>query len=327
MLAEYGVTSESSPLITQDRVMLEDFRHPWTPERRAYGALPYFDRRDEIIAHFPEEAAFFSKHYRLHSGPEWQDQFYATGALLFEMKFGTRLSEFAKNILAHYPDRGHRGKLISVFGLSGSGKSTATDAFRAVLGADTVVIDSDTARYGLLAKMVRDAELAGGADADTIKGKLIHNDISGAFYFLLDYVKKELRDCGYTVVSCSAQPDNLADQIFYIEHPDGIDPRTISEEQMPAVAQQLFARTEKRIHGQDNYDWDHAATVLDFNAMKPVTVQVPERVHGIFLKTVASALEKSDAQGIITLKNPPIENAQERTRCLADQLQQFLKEF
>lgn len=319
-LAGYGVTSEKSGLLSKDQTTMEKFANPWQPYRRAFGALPYFDKRPEIVAHFADEAIYFGKHYKTGQGPEWRDPLYAEGVLVFEMKFGKRLSEFAEEILAHYPDLKKQGKEISVFGLSGAGKSTALEALKEVVGPDAIVLDSDTVRFNLLAKMVKDVELAAGADLDEVRNQLIHNNISGALYFLLNHVTGELRERGYTVIRSSTQPTSGNDVTLYIEHPDGIDPRQITDEQIPAMAKELYNRTQSRVNGPDNYDWHHAETITNFNHMTNVTLQVPERVHEIFLKEVRTALEKGKDGSIRMLKNPKIDDPIERKQKMMEQL-------
>lgn len=321
-LAVYGVTPEKSDLLSKDQATMEKFAHPGSA-RRVYGALPHFGERNEIVAHFADEANYFGKQYKTGQGPEWRDAYYAQGNLLFEMKFGKRLSAFAEEILQHYPDLKKSGREISVFGLSGAGKSATIDALKEVVGHDAVVMDSDTVRFNLLGKMVKDAELASGADMDEVRNQLIHNSISGALYLLLNHVTKELRDRGYTVIQAATQPTSGANVTLYIEHPDGIDPRQITDEQIPAVAKGLYERTQSRVGGPDNFDWEHAETITDFNQMKDVTVQVPEHVHGIFLKNVRAALEKGK-ETITVLKNPKMEDLAERKRQMVEQLRSVM---
>lgn len=324
-LAEYKVTPEKSQLLTADQTTLERFTNPWAPDRRAFGALPHFAERDAIVEHFAEEAKYFGKHYQTGQGPEWRDPFYAEGDMLFELKFGKRLSEFAEEILAHYPPLGgKKGKEVSLFGLSGAGKSTVVEAVKEQLGDGTVVMDSDTVRFNLFAKMVKDVETTAGASVDEVRNQLIHNNISGSLYFLLNHVTKELRERGYNVVQASTQPTHGADVTIYIEHPDGIDPRTISDEQLPAVAKQLYDRTQNRVHGSDDFDWESGETITDFNKMENVTVQVPERVHNIFVKNVREALQKDTAGNIKTLRNPLNNDPVERQAALGTQIKELL---
>lgn len=317
--------TKMSPLFG-DKEAAQSFSYPWMPGRPAYGALPHLKSKEESLELFREEAEYFGKHYQPGEAgaPPWRDNSYAEGTILFEAKFGKKLSEFSEEILSQYPfvsDK--KGKMISLFGLSGSGKSTAIEAIQESLGANTVVMDSDTVRYNLLGKMIKDAELANGATLEQVRNDLMHNNISGSMYFLLHHLTKELQDRGYTVVRSSTMPEPSADATFYVEHSDGIDPSTITDEQLPEIAKGLFERTQGRTHGADDYDWDHAETVTDFDHMKPVTVQVPERVHAIFVKNVRAELEKG-AGRITRLKNPKIEDPHEREQNFVAQLKQVL---
>ncbi|MDO8581508.1 MAG: hypothetical protein Q7S16_01410 [bacterium] len=310
--------------MTGDKEAAEHATYPRNPERKMWGALPHFGERDEVVGYFPEEASYFEKHYTPGKGPEWRDSFYAGRALLFELKFGKRLSQFAEEILALYPKRdGQKGKEINIFGLSGSGKSTAVAILKEQMGDRVLVLDSDTVRYNLLAKMIQDVELAHGTDMKEIRDECMHNAISGALYFLLEYVAKELKERGYTVIKSSTLSNEGADATIYIEHPDGIDPRGVSDTQIPAMAKQLFGRTQSRLSEKDNYDWAHAKTVTDFNAMQPVTVQVPEQVHGNFVKNIREALAKDPS--IQILLNPKIDDANERNAALRKKLQEILQ--
>lgn len=191
------------------------------------------------------------------------------------------------------------------------------------MGERVIVIDSDTVRYNLFAKMIKDVELAQGTGMKEIRDELMHNAISGALYFLLEYVTKELKERGYTVIKSSTLSNEGADATIYVEHPDGIDPRGISDAQIPAMAKALVARTQSRIAEKDNYDWVHAETVFDFNAMQPVTVQVPEHIHGNFLKNIREALAKGPSVHI--LHNPKIYDPRERTAALQEKLREILR--
>ena len=118
----------------------------------------------------------------------------------------------------------------------------------------------------------------------------MHNNISGALYLLLDFLTKTLRARGYTVVRSSTMPQLGADATIYLPHPDGIDPRRVADEDIPTVARTLFERTQARVGEKDDYDLVHAHTELDFQRMRPVSVQVPLRVHEAFLKSLRATL-------------------------------------
>jgi len=312
-LSEYQVNPKESELLKGDREYAEQYAPPWNKTRRMYGALPHYDQKDEIIESFASEAEYFAKHYETGKGPEWRDPSYAEGALLFQMKFGENLSDFTESILAQYPPIGGVGKEISLFGLSGSGKSSAIEALKHKLGENVIVMDSDTVRYNLLAKKIKDVEQASGAGMDEIRNDLINNAISGPLYFALNHITKELKSRGYSIIQSSTQPNPGADLSFYLQHPDGIDPRKVSEENRDEVAKDLYERTQSRVGDFDNYDWDNAETILDFNRMIDVTVRVPERAHAAFLKNISETLEKPESK-ITELENPNIADAGERKR-------------
>ncbi len=315
---DFGLAIEGekqSPLF-KDRATAEKATNPWNPDRRIYGAVPHLKAPGEAVELFKEEAGYFSKTYKTKEpgAPPWRDASYAEGMILFEAKFGKKLSEFAEEILAHYPPLpdAKPGKELSIFGLSGSGKSTALEAIRELYGSKVVEMDSDTVRFNLLAKMMRDVELANGATLDEVRKQLIHNNISGSLYLLLHHLTKELKARGYSVVRSSTMPEAGADVSVYVSHPDGIDPRKVTDEQLPEAAKNLFERTQKRVSGDDDYDWEHAETVTSFESMKPVTVQVPERVHGIFVKTLRDNVLSNPNTKYVELSNERLEDPSAR---------------
>lgn len=315
---EYGLVTEGEgqSLLFKDRETAERAVNPRNPDRRMYGALPHLKSPDETANLFREEAKYFSKTYtpKEPGSPPWRDASYAEGVILFEAKFGKKLSAFAEEILANYPPipDAKPGKELSIFGLSGSGKSTALEAIRELYGSKVVEMDSDTVRMNLLGKMMRDVELENGATLDEVRQQLIHNNISGSLYFLLNHLTKELKARGYNVIRSSTMPEPGADLSVYVSHPDGIDPRKVTDEQLPEVAKTLFERTQKRVSGDDNYDWEHAETITRFEDMKPVTVQVPERVHGIFVKTLRDNILGNPATKFVELSNERVEDPQAR---------------
>lgn len=316
-VAEYGLIVEgdkASPLF-RDREAAEQYAPPWNPGRRAYGALPHLKSKEKTLELFAQETAYFSQTYKTKEpgAPPWRDASYAEGMILFEAKFGKKLSAFAQEILKQYPpvDASKPGRVISVFGLSGSGKSTAMEALREMYGECLIEMDSDTVRYNLLARMILDVETQNGATLEEVRSDLMHNNISGSMYLLLHHLTKTLRSRGYTVVRSSTMPDLEADATMYLTHPDGIDPRQIADEDVPTVAKTLFERTQARVGEKDDYDWEHAQTVLDFQRMKPVSVQVPERVHEAFLKSLRATLNNPSIH-YTELPNKKIDDAAAR---------------
>ncbi len=293
---EYGLVTEgekTSPLLL-GKEAAEKAAPPWNPNRRSYGAVPFLKSRDESLALFRGEAAYFGRTYKTKEpgAPPWRDAAYAEGMILYEAKFGEKLSELAEEILSQYPsiEGADKGKVISLFGLSGSGKSTALEALREIYGDQLIEMDSDTVRYNLFGKKIQEVEMENGATLDEVRNHLMHNNISGSMYLLLDHLTKTLKDRGYMIVRSSTMPEFGADAIVYLQHPDGIDPRRISDEEISDKAGVLFARTESRVDGPDDFDWDHRQTVTRFEDMKQVTVQVPQQVHGIFIKNLRGIL-------------------------------------
>lgn len=294
LLRRFGIKPEESVLVSGSREQAEHSAMERSPTESAYGALPYFDTREQILRHFVDEVAYFHASYVPGDvkNPPWMDRSYGQGILLFELKFGERLSEFCEQVLAHYPDLGRQGSEISLFGLSGSGKSTLASLLVEQLGDDTIVIDSDTARYNLLAKKIMDVELAAGTSLETIRNTAMHNAISGPLYLALGHITHVLKQRGYTVVNSSTQPKVTADRLIYCEHPDGVDPTIllVDEDKRLAAAHTLFQRTEARLPQKDDYDWQHAETILDFRTMNDVHVRVPEFIHAVFIKNVGESL-------------------------------------
>lgn len=314
-----GETPSLLVLLASDQKTVEKTLNLWDSTSRRFGALPHFEERTRIVADFADEAKYFSKHYVVGAGPLWRDSSYASGVLLFELKFGKKLSAFVEEILANYPDLHTTGKEISVFGLSGSGKSSMCEAIAKELGDDVIIMDSDTVRFNLLGRMIRDVEIASGASLKEVRESLIHNSISGSLYFALNHISKELKQRGYTVVTSSTLPSPAADAVVYIEHPEGIDPRVFSTtDERDHAAKTLFERTQARVDGSDNFDWEHAETVTDFRKMKPVTVRVPQHIHALFLKNIAAAL--AGGSNIHIIKNPPIDDVKVRDANFLQQL-------
>ncbi|MBP7134433.1 hypothetical protein KBA73_04425 [Patescibacteria group bacterium] len=281
-------------LTCTDRGAAEKIAFDSNPQKRKYGALPHFLPAAAAQAYFAEEAPYFLHHYSPNAPGTHPSQnvHYAEGIVLFYEKFGTHLAEFTETVLAHYPllPTQSKGLELSLFGLSGSGKTTAMQAIAELYGPKVILMDSDTVRYNFFAKMISDVEQAAGASFTDIRNNLIHTRLSGALYLCLAIVCKELKRRGYLVVTASTMPKQEADEIIYLSHPDGIDPRRIPEERRREVAATLFARTQARVPEVDNYAWENAQTVTDFRKMVPVSVQVPEEIHMIFLKNVRKTL-------------------------------------
>lgn len=323
ILFDFGIAS--SPLARQPKEQLESMTFFNEPAMHTFGALPYASERSNFINHLPEELAYFG-YDQTPIGDNRDLTRTAEAALLFEMKAGYPLSQLAEAVLAHYPDLEKEGKVVSIFGLSGSGKSLALEAIRERYGDEAVVMDSDTARYNLLAKIVSDAEQTNGKTPEEIKAsKVIHNRITGSFYTLLNYVTAELKKRGYLVVRAATAPYEAADIGLYIEHPDGIDPvslMNVPEEQVKAAATELYRRTSERVSGSDNYDWDKPKLITKFEDMRDVTVQVPQAIHERFIYNVA---EKLDTGPYRTVRNHKMESAVNAKAAILEQLSNFIK--
>lgn len=299
--------------------------------RPMFGKLPHFNRRDALISRLPEEIAFFEQALDIKKFPEWKRKAHLEGLLLYGMKFGQSLSQLVKEILAHYPPRGYApGRKISIFGLSGAGKSTAVEVLREIHElTDAVVIDNDTVRYNLFAKKFKDADGAAGATVDELR-QLIVNRISGALYLTLEYVTAMLKRQGYGVVISSVFPAEDSDIEVYVEHCK-VDPRAAiktgkkeyDDRAMDRMAKALFEFTQKRIEAHDNYDWDKAETITDFRKMKEVILRIPEAIHRNFVRALGKSLLERDS--IQTLLNPEEPDPKRRRQALKEQLERLLE--
>ena len=106
---------------------------------------------------------------------------------------------------------------------------------------------------------------------------------------------------------------------YRVDFTDPKDEASMSQqkEAVAKMAKQLYQRTQARVNGADDFDWDHAETVVDPNKMKAVTVQVPEFVHGRFVTNVKATLTRiSDLKRI---QNPRIDDPQARAENLKRQ--------
>jgi predicted kinase len=317
----YQVNPERSQVIMGSREMLENKAYsPDHPGRKIYGTLPYFTHRDQIVARFNREARYFSKHYDPRADRHLRGSIYAEGAIFFEMKFGRPLSRLAEAVLGHYPDLKKRGRDICVFGLSGAGKSLVLEAVRQQLGKNAVIIDNDTARYNLFAKLVLDCEAQAGVNEAEVRKNLMHNAISAPLYFMLNDVAAELSARGYDVVRSSVMPSDNVDRLIYVEHPDGIDPRQITDEQTPEAVRVLYKRTHARAPEGDTYDWRHAHTETDFRRMTEVSVDVPKFAHTTLLKNLRAALAVQGGPSVEYIKNELCPDSDERRRRIAEQI-------
>lgn len=321
-LFNFGIVS--SPLVEQSREELESATVSFDPGQPTYGALPYFNNRKQIITHMPQELAYFNCDVDSEEGKDDLKRD-SEGILLFEMKAGFPLSKLSEQILANYPPLEKEGKVISIFGLSGSGKSVALEAIKEQKKDSVVIIDNDTSRYNLLAKIVSEAEKINGKTAAQIKdSKVVHNRISGPFYLMLNHVTVELKNRGYSVVRVSTEPYGQADIGFYIEHPDGIDPvhaLDMGEGEIEAASEKLYRRTIQRVGDKDNYDWASPELITRFEDMRDVMVQVPLAVHERFIRNVGGRLKYGHYS---TLHNPKVDSKDEAKRNILNQISTVL---
>lgn len=326
-LERYSITLDDHPnlltLLAGDKATAEQIAPPDRPEAPLYGAMPHFTDHKKIVTDFSHEDQYFSKHYNTATYSAAENQICAEGILLHQLKFGERLSVLTEKILSHNPPRSNeQGKLISLFGLSGSGKSTAIDAIRAISGSAVVAVDKDTILHHLFAKKVQELETAHGATVDQARSVYMHNRLSGTLQILRYYVEAELKRRGYIVVVASAKPRSNADHKIYIEHPDNINPTSISPADIPQAVESLYAHTEGRVSGFTNYDWDNPEVITDLNVMEPVTVTIPKRAHERILLSVKQALENE--QDVRVIHNPRTTNSQQQRENFTQQLSQLL---
>jgi ABC-type oligopeptide transport system ATPase subunit len=243
------------------------------------------------------------------------------------MKFGVRLSVFAKEVLRHYPSLRKKGKILNIFGLSGSGKSTVYQLLRPMLGTRGVVcIDDDAARYGLFAKPIFDLETNAGTSLGEIRQHLLHNAISDTFYILLDFLTQELRSRGYVVIRTSTIPLGFADQLWYVEHPDGVDPRVLRDDDVVDAVKKLVERTSARTAERDTYPWKKARRVLEFSQMLSVDLRLSERPHTKILQSLIRAFrDRSLVKRVQVIRNLPITDVRQRRQMFVHQLRDLLK--
>lgn len=307
---------ESSPLLCQSQMDLEQQMDRFQPGKPVYGGLPFYGQRNEAITNLPDEMTYFQG--AIDQENSRRD---AESLIYYEMKSGEKLSALAERILNNYPDLHKTGQVISVFGLSGSGKSMLAEALRDLNDPEVIVIDSDTARYNLMAKVIADAESQLGQTPEKIKqSKVIHSRITGPLYIVVEKVKGVLKQRGYTIISSATNASLSADKFCYLEHPDGIKPEEICDDpsQIEKAASTLEQRTTARVTDGDDYDWENPEQICDFRKMKPVTVQVPNIVHQRFITNVGQILKQRN--DIVRISNPLSDDVSAAKRNLIEQI-------
>ena len=333
MLAEMGLVIEGEKVDLPTVALLKGTREEAEAAERTgknvFGTMPHFDSRQEVLAHVPDAVRFFEQAVDIARLPQWKRNMYTSGMVAYELKFGKPLSSLVKDVLKNYPVRkDSQGRKISLCGLSGSGKSTAVESIREVLG-DAVVIDSDTTRYNLFAKDVQTCEEQSGASHEEVQQRIHNSAISGAMYLSLEFVTNVLRQRGYDVVMVGTSPAEGSDKSIYIEH-RLMDPRTIGQSgdkekddtEIAAAAHELAQITEARVASADSYDWDHAEQITKFDEMKDVTVRVPEFVHGIFIRNLQRDLMAN--RSIVPIVNPETNDPVVRKAKFTEQLRNVL---
>ena len=121
-------------------------------------------------------------------------------------------------------------------------------------------------------------------------------------------------------------PSDGVEKLVYIEHPDGIDPRLVTDEQVPLVANMLYARTHARAPEGDTYDWRNARIETDFRRMKEVSVDVPLFAHATLLKNLRAALAMQGGLPVASIKNELCSDVETRRHRIADQVQVLFTE-
>lgn len=278
----------------------EQFLSPFIPDEPLYGALPHFSDRAGILARVPDEYAYFAQFLQTNDSSSR----YMDGLIMHEAKFGEPLRHVAESILQHYPELpGRRGKHISVFGLSGSGKSFVADRLAQHFGTQAIVMDSDTVRYNLFAKKVFDVETTAGKSLTEVRSHHMHNRISFMLYAVIQHVAQVLGERGYTVIQSNLRPQEHADLVLYVEHPQGIHPQQTTDEQIDQHAQRLFECTQERISERDNYPWNTMETITKFSDMHPVSVRVPQQAHAFFLRMLRAEMDKAMSGNVLSIPN------------------------
>ncbi len=290
--------------------------------RRLFGSLPHFDDIESHMSEMPDDLDYFES--KLGMPPDSLNNFQKQAILNHRLKFGESITKLVDNILDNYPPlEDTEGKSITIYGLSGSGKSLAAEAIRES-NPNAVVMDSDTCRMNLFGQIVRDVELANSADMNELRNDLIHNPVmSGMLYLVLEGVPRELKKRGYTTILSSTAPDRNADEAYYIEHPDpSVDPRNMdipedlatSDDEtygdfLRAAASLEQVTNERCPDEPDTFDWENAKQQTNFGKMEDVTVKVPPFVHRIFLQNIKSFVNEGDTTVISNPKNPDKEDA------------------
>ncbi len=293
---------------------------------KTYGAMPGYTDLEDHMQGVQEDVKEL-----IDTGIDIR-QFELKGLLLYRLKFGESIYNLANQVLANYPTIGEKGRVISLFGLPGSGKSFALHALQDLNLSNVVIIDSDTSRMNLFAKIIKDLELANGSSLDHIRSKLIYKPLTEIFYTTLTYIAAKLRQDGYTVVQASVGVNHNSDEVYYVEHRD-VNPRdiTIPEDletldpnpDFQRTITRMLAITESRVFDIDDYDWTNATQITDFSKMTRVTVKTGTQANKIFIKEIKERLTKSPNTKTIT--NPEFKNKDEAKKHLIKQLSNILE--
>lgn len=287
----------------------------------AYGSVPGMKDLDNHLLALQDDIEYFKKSGIILGTRE------INSILLYRLKFNHSITKLTEAILAHYPIIGKQGKSISLFGLSGSGKSLAMDAISEFYGEKIIVIDSDKTRINLFAKLVKDLETANGNVVNGVSSTLLHVPISGPLYTAIAYVVQILKNRGYIVIQASLGVNRNTDEIYYLEHRD-VDiqnleiPEDPEQEQSPEFVQavtKLSAITTIRFLEKDGFDWENPKQETDFRKMHNIIVDVSPKTHAHFIKEVKKLLET--LPNIKIIQNPKTNNPAEAKKNIINQLQ------
>jgi hypothetical protein len=192
--------------------------------RKYYGTLKGFDTLDDHLRGTLQDMQELEQSWGIAT--DALDHWEKRALLQYRLKFDESMLQLLGRIAEEYPplDTDSPGSIVSVYGLvsfygfSGSGKSLLAEGLRERDGEQVVVIDSDQARYNLLAKLVKESDHIEGEAHDSARNIIFASGTSMVFYRLIGFLSNVLKERGYTVARISTQFDQKADRNFYVEH-------------------------------------------------------------------------------------------------------------
>lgn len=117
-----------------------------------FGALPHYSRLEEHLRGVAQDLERLQDSYGISNESAIENE--RRSLLTYRLKYGSSLLDLVEKCMAKYPAiENQTGKIYSVFGLSGSGKSLMAEALREKYGDRLIVMDSDTCRYNLFAPL------------------------------------------------------------------------------------------------------------------------------------------------------------------------------